>query len=43
MTKNNELGLKESDVMAMCDINASSKSQLGDGFKSLFGPCHVWL
>ena len=26
MTTNNELGLRESDVLAMCDINASSKS-----------------
>ncbi|CAE7699213.1 NOV [Symbiodinium microadriaticum] len=41
MTKNNELGLKESDVMAMCDINASSKSsgcigKKGIGWKSTF-------
>eukprot|EP00439_Symbiodinium_sp_Y106_P083838 s470_g24.t1 len=41
MTKNNELGLRESDVMAMCDINASSKSsgcigKKGIGWKSTF-------
>ena len=30
MTTNNEFGLRERDVLAMCDINASSKTHLGE-------------